>query len=77
LHTSKRVHSRPKAPLAVFPQGLQRAVAAGRRPWGTRTGQRKMAFGLPIHGGITRATLYRYVSPTGELRDHGKRVLAR
>ena len=28
-------------------------------------------------GGITRATLYRYVSPTGELRDHGKRVLAR
>src|SRR5437763_7640504 len=28
-------------------------------------------------GGITRATLYRYVSPTGELRDHGKRVLER
>jgi DNA invertase Pin-like site-specific DNA recombinase len=26
-------------------------------------------------GGITRATLYRYVSPEGELRDHGKRVL--
>ncbi len=24
---------------------------------------------------ISRATLYRYVSPTGELRDHGRRVL--
>jgi DNA invertase Pin-like site-specific DNA recombinase len=27
--------------------------------------------------GITRATLYRYVSPTGELREHGTRVLER
>lgn len=26
--------------------------------------------------GIARATLYRYISPTGELRDYGKRVLA-
>ena len=26
--------------------------------------------------GITRATLYRYISPTGELRDYGKRVIA-
>ena len=26
--------------------------------------------------GITRATLYRYISPTGELRNYGKRVLA-
>jgi DNA invertase Pin-like site-specific DNA recombinase len=25
--------------------------------------------------GITRATLYRYVSPSGKLRDYGKRVL--
>jgi DNA invertase Pin-like site-specific DNA recombinase len=25
--------------------------------------------------GITRVTLYRYVSPDGELREHGKRVL--
>ncbi|EFO28790.1 resolvase domain-containing protein [Roseibium sp. TrichSKD4] len=25
--------------------------------------------------GITRATLYRYVGPTGQLRDHAKRVL--
>ncbi len=25
---------------------------------------------------ITRATIYRYISPTGELRDYGKRVLA-
>ena len=24
---------------------------------------------------ITRATLYKYVSPSGELRDYGKRVL--
>jgi DNA invertase Pin-like site-specific DNA recombinase len=28
-------------------------------------------------GGITRSTLYRYVSPNGELRAHGKRVLER
>jgi DNA invertase Pin-like site-specific DNA recombinase len=27
--------------------------------------------------GITRVTLYRYVSPTGTLRDHGKEVLGR
>lgn len=26
--------------------------------------------------GITRAALYRYVGPNGELREHGKRVLA-
>ena len=26
--------------------------------------------------GITRVTLYRYVSPSGELREHGKQVLA-
>ena len=26
--------------------------------------------------GITRATLYRYISPTGELRNYGKRVLS-
>lgn len=26
--------------------------------------------------GVTRPTLYRYVSPTGELRDYGNRVLA-
>ncbi len=25
--------------------------------------------------GITRATLYRYVSPDGRIREHGKRVL--
>jgi len=25
--------------------------------------------------GITRATLYRYVSPNGELREFGKKVL--
>jgi DNA invertase Pin-like site-specific DNA recombinase len=28
-------------------------------------------------GGITRAALHRYVSPTGELREHGKHVLER
>ena len=27
--------------------------------------------------GITRTTLYRYVGPNGELRDHGRRVLGR
>ena len=27
--------------------------------------------------GITRVTLYRYVSPTGQLREHGKQVLGR
>ncbi len=27
--------------------------------------------------GITRVTLYRYVSPTGQLREHGKQVLSR
>jgi DNA invertase Pin-like site-specific DNA recombinase len=26
--------------------------------------------------GITRATLYRYIDPKGQLRDHGKRVLS-
>ena len=26
-------------------------------------------------GGITKQTLYRYVSPTGELRDYGKKLL--
>jgi hypothetical protein len=25
--------------------------------------------------GITRVTLYRYVSPNGELREHGRKVL--
>jgi hypothetical protein len=25
--------------------------------------------------GITRVTLYRYISPNGELREHGKKVL--
>lgn len=26
--------------------------------------------------GVARTTIYRYVSPQGELRDHGKRVLS-
>ena len=26
-------------------------------------------------GGITKQTLYRYISPDGELRDYGKKVL--
>ena len=26
--------------------------------------------------GIQRASLYRYVGPSGEIREHGKRVLA-
>jgi DNA invertase Pin-like site-specific DNA recombinase len=31
---------------------------------------------LCLELGVTRTTLYRYVDPNGELRDHGKRVLA-
>jgi hypothetical protein len=27
--------------------------------------------------GVTRVTLYRYVGPEGELREHGRRVLDR
>ena len=26
-------------------------------------------------GGVTKQTLYRYVSPNGELREYGKRVI--
>jgi hypothetical protein len=26
-------------------------------------------------GGITKQTLYRYISPDGELRDYGRKVL--
>jgi hypothetical protein len=30
---------------------------------------------LYIKLGVTRTTLYRYVGPKGELREHGKRIL--
>ena len=66
--------------------GLQAARARGRqggRTFGLTKAQVRLAQAAMQHrdttvrelGGITRATLYRYVSPTGELRDHGKRVL--
>ena len=72
--------------------GLQAARARGRqggRTFGLTKTQVRLAQAAMQHrdttvrevcrelGGITRATLYRYVSPTGELRDHGKRVLER
>jgi DNA invertase Pin-like site-specific DNA recombinase len=70
--------------------GLQAARARGRqggRTFGLTKTQVRLAQAAMQHrdttvrelcrelGGITRATLYRYVSPTGELRAHGKRVL--
>jgi hypothetical protein len=30
---------------------------------------------LCVELGISRVTLYRYVGPNGELREHGRRVL--
>ena len=70
--------------------GLQAARARGRqggRTFGLTKVQVRLAQAAMQHrdttvrelcrelGGITRATLYRYVSPEGELRAHGKRVL--
>jgi DNA invertase Pin-like site-specific DNA recombinase len=70
--------------------GLQAARARGRkggRKFGLTKSQVRLAQAAMKNrdtkigelcrelGGITRATLYRYVSPEGELRDHGKRVL--
>jgi DNA invertase Pin-like site-specific DNA recombinase len=72
--------------------GLQAARARGRtggRKFGLTKAQVRLAQAAMRHrdtkisvlceelGGITRATLYRYVSPEGELREHGKRVLQR
>lgn len=69
--------------------GLQAARARGRkggRKFGLSKAQVRLAqtamkdrttnvSKLCQEFGIARVTLYRYVSPTGELREHGKRVL--
>jgi DNA invertase Pin-like site-specific DNA recombinase len=72
--------------------GLQAARARGRkggRKFGLTKAQVRLAQAAMKNrdakvnelckelGGITRATLYRYISPDGELREHGKRVLQR
>jgi DNA invertase Pin-like site-specific DNA recombinase len=69
--------------------GLQAARARGRkggRKFGLSQAQVRLAQAA-MHNrdtkvsqlceelGVTRVTLYRYVSPTGELREHGKQVL--
>lgn len=70
--------------------GLQAARARGRkggRKFGLTKAQVRLAQAAMKDGattvselcqelGIARGTLYRYVSPTGELREHGARVLA-
>ena len=69
--------------------GLQAARARGRkggRKFGLSQAQVRLAQAAMRHRdtkvsqlceelGVTRVTLYRYVSPTGELRAHGKQVL--
>lgn len=55
-------------PFKMTPSKLRRAAAAMGQP------ETKVA-DLCVELGITRQTLYRFVSPTGELRDAGKRLL--
>jgi DNA invertase Pin-like site-specific DNA recombinase len=69
--------------------GLQAARARGRkggRRFGLSKAQVRLAQAAMRHRdtkvsalceelGITRVTLYRYVSPNGELREHGRKVL--
>lgn len=69
--------------------GLQAARARGRkggRKFGLSKAQVRLAQAAMRHRdtkiselcaelGVTRVTLYRYVSPSGELREHGKQVL--
>jgi DNA invertase Pin-like site-specific DNA recombinase len=70
--------------------GLQAARARGRkggRKFGLSKAQVRLAQAAMRHRdtkvselcaelGVTRVTLYRYVSPSGDLREHGKQVLA-
>jgi DNA invertase Pin-like site-specific DNA recombinase len=70
--------------------GLQAARARGRkggRKFSLSKAQVRLAQAAMRHRdtkvseiceelGVTRVTLYRYVSPSGELREHGKQVLA-
>ncbi len=54
----------------MTPAKLRLAAAAMRQP------ETKVA-DLCAELGITRQTLYRFVSPTGELRRDGKRLMER
>ena len=56
-------------PYKMTPAKLRLAMAAMGHP-DTNVGD------LCIELGITRQTLYRHVSPTGELRDAGRRLMA-
>lgn len=70
--------------------GLQAARARGRkggRKFGLSKAQVRLAQAamrnrdtkiseLCAELGVTRVTLYRYISPSGDLREHGKQVLA-
>lgn len=67
--TSARARGRKGGrPYKMTPAKVRLAMASMGRP-GTRVGD------LCKELGITRQTLYRYVSPTGELRSDGQRVL--
>lgn len=57
-------------PFKMSPAKVRLAQASMGQP-GTNVGQ------LCKELGITRQTLYRHVSPTGQIRDDGKKVLAR
>lgn len=57
-------------PFKMTPAKVRLAVASMGEP-GTNVGD------LCKELGITRQTLYRHVSPTGELRDDGHKNLAR
>lgn len=57
-------------PFKMTPAKLRLAMASMGKP-DTHVGD------LCAELGVTRQTLYRHVSPTGELRDDGKKVLAR
>jgi len=57
-------------PFKMTPAKLRLAMASMGQP-GTKVSD------LCAELGITRQTLYRHVSPTGELRDDGQKLLAR
>ena len=57
-------------PFKMTPAKVRLAAASMGKP-GTNVGE------LCKELGITRQTLYRHVSPTGELRDDGHKILAR
>ena len=56
-------------PYKMTPAKLRLAMASMGQP-GTKVGE------LCKELGITRQTLYRHVSPTGELREAGRKLLA-